>query len=271
MIARRNLPASHLAWNRAWGAPAGIAFYLWARGLPRGAGFLERTLFAAMPSLRGPFGFQDNSRTRAAEYPWTFYATPITPGLRVLEIGGGLAGFQFVLDLSGCEVVNVDPGLEAHGRGWSVDASSLARLNRMFGTKITLHNCFLQDAPLEAGTFDRIFSISVLEHIPLSELPGIMRRAYDLLKPGGYFVITVDLFLNLKPFCSRETNEYGRNVSVRMLAETAPFQLAFGDRTELWGYPEFDLEKVICNLDILLAGEYPVLAQTLVLAKPAAT
>jgi hypothetical protein len=38
--------------------------------------------------------------------------------MRVLEIGGGLSGFQFVIDQSGCEIVNVETGgLELiHGR-----------------------------------------------------------------------------------------------------------------------------------------------------------
>ena len=271
MIARKILPATHVAWNRAWGAPLGYPFYLWATRLPKGAGrLLKRTLFTVLPFLRGPFAFQENSRTREAEYPWAFYATPITSGMRVLEIGGGLSGFQFVLDRSGCEVVNVDPGSAAHGRGWPVDARSIGMLNRMFGTKIMLHNCFLPDAQLKPATFDRIFSISVLEHIPLSELSGIMRIAYDLLKQGGYFVLTMDLFVNLKPFCSRETNEYGRNMSVKKLLEEAPFQLVSGNRNELWGYPEFDLDRVMCSLDNLMLGEYPALTQMVVLQKPAA-
>jgi SAM-dependent methyltransferase len=221
------------------------------------------------PSLRGPFGFQNNNRTREAEYPWAFFVTPITSGLKVLEIGGGLAGFQFVLARAGCDVVNVDPGMEAHGRGWPVDAKSIARLNSAFGTHVTLHNCFLSDAPLSNNSFDRIFSISVMEHIPLSESPGIMARAYDLLRPGGFFVITLDLFLNVKPFCSRESNEFGRNVSARMLTESAPFELAHGDRAELFGYPEFDVNRVMSNLDSLMLGsEYPTLAQLIVLRKP---
>ena len=72
-------------------------------------------------SLRGPFTIQDNNTTRRAEYPWAYFATPLEPGLQVLELGGSLAGFQFVLDRAGCRVTNVDPGNESHGRGWPVD------------------------------------------------------------------------------------------------------------------------------------------------------
>jgi SAM-dependent methyltransferase len=266
MIARKALPPEHLAWNARWGAPFGRSLYRRTRT----GGLLDRTLFTWAPSLRGPFGFQPNNTTREAEYPWAFHATPIAPGMKVLEIGGGLAGFQFVLDRSGCMVVNVDPGMEAHGRGWPCDQAGMDRLNRAFGTHVTLHNCFLDAAPLADDTFDRAFSISVIEHIPEAELPGIMRRAYELLRPGGLFVITLDLFLDLRPFSARESNEFGSNVSVRMLAESAPFELVAGDRSELHGYPEFDADAVLARRETLMVGSYhPALAQLLVLRKPA--
>lgn len=265
MIARRELPPEHLAWNARWGAPFGRPLHRRART----GGLLDRTLLSWAPSLRGPFGFQPNNTTREAEYPWAFHATPIAPGMRVLEIGGGLSGFQFVLDRSGCDVVNVDPGMEARGRGWPCDAASMERLNRAFGTHVTLHNCFLDAAPLADGSFDRVFSISVIEHIPAAELPALMRRAHALLKPGGSFVITLDLFLDLAPFTPRASNEFGANVSVRALAEAVPFELAHGDRSELLGYPEFDASAILARRDSLLVGAYhPVVAQLVVLRKP---
>ncbi len=265
MIARRALPPEHLAWNARWGAPFGRALHRRART----GGLLDRTLLTWAPSLRGPFGFQPNNTTREAEYPWAFHATPIAPGMRVLEIGGGLSGFQFVLDRSGCDVVNVDPGMEARGRGWPCDQATMARLNRAFGTQVTLHSTFLDAAPLAQGTFDRVFSISVIEHIPRAELPAIMRRAFELLKPGGSFVITLDLFLDLVPFTPRESNEFGGNVPVRMLAESAPFELAQGDRAELYGFPEFDAAAVLARRETLMVGAFhPALAQLLVLRKP---
>lgn len=268
MLARRRLPAEHIDWNRRWGAPGGGALYVLTRSLAR-RDRLDRTLFAAAPSLRGFFGFQPNNSTRVAEYPWAFFATPITPGLKVLEIGGSLAGFQFVLDRSGCEVINVDPGMESTGRGWPVDASSMARLNRAFGTSVTLYNCFLGQTGLPAECVDRIFSISVIEHIPVAELVGLMREAFRLLRPGGYFVISLDLFLNLQPFCRRESNEHGTNVSARLLVEAAPFEIAYGDKAELYGFPEFDAERVLATLETLYLGSpYPALAQLLVLRKP---
>jgi hypothetical protein len=39
--------------------------------------------------------------------------------MRVIEIGGGLSGFQFALSKMGCDVVNIDLGMEAAGLDWA--------------------------------------------------------------------------------------------------------------------------------------------------------
>ena len=46
---------------------------------------------------KGPFGGQGNNSTREFEYPWCFHTAKLETGMHVLEVGGGLAGFQFVL------------------------------------------------------------------------------------------------------------------------------------------------------------------------------
>jgi len=215
------------------------------------------------------FGFQANNTTREFEYPWAYYATELAPGMRVVDLGGSLCGFQFVLAKSGLNVFNVDPGMESHGRGWPVDHRSLDRLNRAFGTRVHLENCFLHQARIEPASVDRIFSISVIEHIPEAELPAIMQNIWTLLKPGGKFVATIDLFLNVSPFCSRTYNEFGTNVSVREMIESAPFALVSGELAELNGFPEFSTDRVLANLETFLIGRYPALVQTIVLQKSA--
>src|SRR6267378_5483082 len=116
MIARRGISPLHRQWNSTWGAPFGRRGFRLSRRNARVARLLDHTMFAAIPSLRGPFGFQGNNTIRMIEYPWAFHVTPIRPGLKVMDLGGGLSGFQFVLDRCGCEVINVDPGMDARGR-----------------------------------------------------------------------------------------------------------------------------------------------------------
>ncbi len=167
-------------------------------------------------------------------------------------------------------MINVDPGLEAGGLGWPVDQATITRLNQWFGTNVTLINTTLDQAGLADDSVDVMFSISVLEHLTPAELSLVMQHARRCLKPGGKFIITLDLFLNLTPFTSRQKNEYGINQNVRQMVEESGLRLAQGNPAELYGFPEFDPQRILANLEQYMVGSYPVLTQCIVLEKPAA-
>lgn len=260
MLAWRDVPASYKQWNRGNGAPAG---YRWRRLVP--PRHWTKPLAA---NVVGCFAFQINNGSRAFEYPWTFEALDIFPGARVLEIGGGLSGLQFVLSRRGCEVTNVDPGMAAHGVGWPVDEESMALLNRRFGTRVRLKNCFINDAGFGDESFDRAVSISAIEHIPPDDILTILTHVRRVLKPGGVFVLTVDLFLDLKPFTRLETNKFGRNISIRWLVENSGLELVAGRTEELYGFDGFSPERILERLPQFLVGsDWPTLTQMLVLQK----
>src|SRR4051812_40459267 len=123
MIAPRQLPPSYQSFNANWGAPLG-------RG-----GRIARTLGTSRAGIRyrGPFAWQPNNPTRAFEFPWAYeHVMGLGRGLTVLEIGGGMSGLQFVLAREGQHVINVDPGLQARGRGWQVSADFHRRLQEVF-------------------------------------------------------------------------------------------------------------------------------------------
>ncbi len=261
MLAARTLPDHFVAWNRAHHAPFGRAL--------RGESLLRRVLPAStLAKLRGPFAVQPNNSVRTFEYPWAWHAAAPRAGQDVLEIGGGLAGFQFVLSKHGCRVVNVDPGMEAAGVGWPCDAASMRRLNGLFGTSVDLRNTVIDRAGLAGESFDLAFSISVLEHLPAAEIATAMREAHRVLRPGGRFVLTVDLFLNVHPFTRVERNRFGTNVDLAWLVEQAPFELEQGTPADLFGFDGFSAESVLARLDQLFVGDYPAAVQCLVLRKP---
>lgn len=257
MLAPAQIPDRHLAWNRQHGAPSGFQ----VRGLRWKAKVWPKE------RLMGPFSIQTNNTTRRFEYPWAFEAGKVGPGMRVLEIGGSLCGFQFVLSKHGCHVVNIDPGMAAAGVGWPCDGNSIAKLNRIFGTQVELLNTTIEKARLKQGSFDRAFCISVIEHLPLSDAQHVMKEVHRALKPGGLFVLTVDLFLNLQPFCSRVSNEYGKNLNLFEILDPKDWKMAVGNKEEIHGFPEFSRENILGNLDRYLIGSYPVLVQCLVLEK----
>ena len=256
------MPEQFAAWNHVHGAPFGRSL--------RGAALLQRCLPASVwERWRGPFAIQPNNDTRAFEYPWAYYAAAPQPGMKVVEIGGGLAGFQFILDRAGCAVVNVDPGLEAHGVGWPCDEESMRKLNARFGTRVDLRPTVAGRADLDSGVYDRIFSISVLEHLPEVDIREAMACAFRWLKPSGLMIMTVDLALNLHPFCSRRANEYGCNQDLYRIVTQQPFEMVQGNPAELYGFAQFNADRILCQLERYLVGSiYPTMVQCVVLRKP---
>ena len=265
MISRRELPRVHAEFNATWGAPYGYSS-LKSKLLERVALFIGSTHMLAR--ARGPFGFQpDNNATRIAEYPWAFYAVPVLPGHRVVDVGGSLGGFQFVLSKQGAEVINVDPS-DAASMGWPVDQRTIDLLNKAFRTRVELRKSFLSEAGIKERSIDRIYCISTIEHIPPNQISDLLREMRRILKPGGMAILTIDLFFDLQPFTDLEVNVHGTNIDVRQLVEESGMSLAQGNRSELYGYPEFDPKAVQARAMEFFQGNIAVnVAQTLVLRR----
>jgi SAM-dependent methyltransferase len=258
MLARRELPAEFVKWNKRWGAPLGRSLVLQALSQKTGTDYQLATVF-------GPFAYQGNSSTRSYEFPWVYHALAPRQGLRVLEIGGGLSGLQFVFARAGSEVHNVDPFVDYGGGGYdSGPQKRHTQLNRSFKTDVKLHRSTLPDADI-SGSFDVIFSVSTIEHIPEDALVDTLLAARRILNPGGRIILTVDLFLNLEPFCDRKANHWGTNVSPHWIAEVLDMELAEGRPSELLGFEEFSPKGVLENLDeYAINFGYPQLAQLMV-------
>jgi len=230
--------------------------------------------------LRGPFGYEANNATRTFEYPWAYHSVPIRAGDNIVEIGGGLSGFQFVLSKAGCKVTNVDPGGEGSGSLLPLEEKNIASLNRWFGTNVKFVKQRIETLELDAESQDRVYTISVIEHLTFEEIERVVDCVFRILKKGGFLVMTVDLFLNLLPFTSRVKNEWGTNVDLRWLSRLQPLEVAQGLPSELFGFPEFDPQYILSNLEKYMIGlsdlenmmySYPCLTQCLVLRKPEQT
>lgn len=221
---------------------------------------------------RGPFAFQGNSSTRAYEYPWTYSRLSRKEHSRILEIGGGLSGLQFVLSREGHEVHNTDPFVDFGQGGYNVDAvREHSKINRLFGANVVLHPSTLREAHLEPP-FDEAYCVSTIEHMDTADIETTLNEVSALLIPGGQFVLTIDLFLNVRPFTTRETNRWGQNVSVAWIEETLGFDLMTGDRRELYGYDAFSADWVLSHLeDYAVNPESAQLAQLVTFQAPASS
>src|SRR5579862_5521991 len=161
MIAPRDLPPAFDAWNHRWHAPFG------RRG---------RVARILGDRRRGPFAFQANNGTRVFEYPWAYTAIANHRAARggraltIVELGGSLAGLQWVLAREGHRVINVDPGLEARGVGWDVNAERHRALSRTFDAPVELVPKTLAAAGLADASADALLAISTIEHFAPADL-----------------------------------------------------------------------------------------------------
>lgn len=251
MLAPAKIPESYISWNRKNGAPDG-----------RRANELIRKYISDEGWYRvvGPFEATATARTRAFEYPWVFHMLNVHHSSRIVGIGGGHSGMQFLLSQFGHDVIDVNVGMRN-----DLAPESLASMNRRFNAAVRLET--FPGREISSETIDAVFAISILEHLSPVEIGELICQVRRWLKPGGRLVLTVGLFLNLKPFTKRTSNQYGYNVDVAELVAASRLTLAFGNPTELYGFPEFDAALIMENLDRYLLGSYPVLKQCVVLEK----
>ncbi len=188
---------------------------------------------------------------------------------RILEIGGALSGLQFVLAKDGHEVHNVDPFFD-YGKGdYDIDPiAEHANLNRVFDTDVVLHRATLPEADV-TGTFAAALCISTIEHLSPADVEATLAEVKRLLVPGGLLILTIDLFLNLTPFCSRTANVWGTNMSVAWIDELLGYPMVAGDRRELNGYPEFSTDDILGRLEeFAISTHYPQMAQLVAFRVP---
>ena len=109
---------------------------------------------------------------------------------RIRKAGPYIESGHRVLDLGSADGVLFDR-LGRCGPG-SVGIDPTLRNNRVTRQGFRLiRGYFPGDLPSDAGPFDVMVMLAVLEHIPAGLLPGLSQGCARLLKPGGRLVITV--------------------------------------------------------------------------------
>ncbi|HUJ25943.1 MAG TPA: class I SAM-dependent methyltransferase [Myxococcales bacterium] len=131
-----------------------------------------------------------NGDLKDAQRPWIFKAlmSKVPPGGRVLEIGAGEPWVGDLLQRLGYQVTVVDP-YDGSGNG----PQEYEHFRRQC-PKIRFVRAQFTDATreLEPGSFDCIYSISVLEHVPDEALPAVFAGIRKFLKPGSVTLHAVD-------------------------------------------------------------------------------
>lgn len=153
------------------------------------------------------------------EYPWAILYGAFEPGMKVLDCGCGRGFLQIYLALKGCNVSSVDISTlktRCIKKLWHQVSKyklpiredktiAIRNLAKRYNTTIDFHVASISRLPFENEQFDRVYSISVLEHMKQGEDEKAVMEMSRVLKIGGKLLVTVDF--SPKPVPRRSYNE----------------------------------------------------------------
>ena len=157
-----------------------------------------------------------NHWSRAWEYPWAIIAAEMQKhSFKVLDVGGGGSPFAIYLAQNGHETYVIDPSLNQGLSSLVNKDKSIYRnmrsiifhlLLKVFGIRriwglpakdrinaIHYYPYSATDIKFSDNYFDRVFCLSVMEHIPVEIWEQCLREFERVLKPGGRIIITLDM------------------------------------------------------------------------------
>ncbi|RZM82893.1 class I SAM-dependent methyltransferase [Leptolyngbya iicbica] len=132
-----------------------------------------------------------NGDLKNVQRAWTVKAVlgTLPLGSRLLEIGGGVPLAAGMLAELGYDVTIVDP-YEGAGNG----PTEYEAYKQQFPNVKFTRSYFSDDLQgYEDASFDGIYSISVLEHIPLVDLDSVYRGIHKFLRQGGRSIHCLDI------------------------------------------------------------------------------
>jgi SAM-dependent methyltransferase len=115
------------------------------------------------------------------EYNWALERANLEPGSRVLDAGAGDSIFPVYLASEGHEVTAVDLAFDGS-------------LGELHGVPVEYVQADLTDLPQADESFDAVFCISVIEHLPEDRIPLAMQELRRVLRPGSPLLLTTDYY-----------------------------------------------------------------------------
>jgi len=138
---------------------------------------------------------------------WIYAQLVEARGLRICEVGGGacrvlarLAERRRWMGRARNECWNADR--------YEGDANGPAQAPKIRGVRHVKANMGEFSREFPAGHFDVVFSISVLEHVPIDRLGDCFADMARLLRPGGRMLHAIDLYIDDEPRRSAQVDAY---------------------------------------------------------------
>lgn len=122
--------------------------------------------------------------SRIFEWPWTLDVADVKSTDIVLEAGGGSSPLQYFLAKRANHVVNFDSDQASLDKA-ELQARAIDLKNILF------RRGDLCKIPYPDGHFDKVVSVSVVEHI--TDTKACLNELWRVLKPGGSLVLTLDV------------------------------------------------------------------------------
>lgn len=118
------------------------------------------------------------------EIAWLATHARLTRGGCVLDMGGSASLFACLLAARGMEVHTIELNNKLVAHTW--------RLAQRTGWRLHARTMDMRHPEFPQGTFDHVFSVCVLEHLPVSGRVACNRQVRRLLRPGGTAGFTFD-------------------------------------------------------------------------------
>lgn len=144
--------------------------------------------------------------SRDWEYPWAVINGAVASGHKVLDCGCGGPPFLPFLALYGAQCygvdMNADDWMKVGGLQKFIRKLQRRQINslrqygedpqKVIGRPLTITSHSMTDLPYEDEYFDRVFCLSVLEHLQIDDAHKSMQEMARVLKKSGRLVITMD-------------------------------------------------------------------------------